>query len=159
MKKNILFINHSIRDGGPGRSLFYLLKHFDYEKFDVHTLLPGKDIFSKKIKDSGLNVNQIINATLEYAQKNLFDVVMLDTAGRQVVDQDLMKELIEIEKCYQPQETLLVADALTGQDAANVAKSFSEAVKITGSILTRIDGDSRGAVSYTHLTLPTILLV
>tara|TARA_Y100001936_G_C16093015_1_gene688438 strand:+ start:7812 stop:8996 length:1185 start_codon:yes stop_codon:yes gene_type:complete len=62
MKKNILFINHSIRDGGPGRSLFYLLKHFDYEKFDVHTLLPGKDIFSKKIKDSGLNVNQIINS-------------------------------------------------------------------------------------------------
>ena len=93
------------------------------------------------------SVKQIISETLEYAQKNLIDVVILDTAGRQVVDQDLMKELIEIEKSFQPQETLLVADALTGQDAANVAKSFSEAVNITGSILTRVDGDSRGGAA------------
>jgi len=90
------------------------------------------------------SVKQIVSETLEYSQKNLFDVIILDTAGRQVLDQDLMKELIEIEKSFKPQETLLVADALTGQDAANVAKSFSEAVNITGSILTRIDGDSRG---------------
>jgi signal recognition particle subunit SRP54 len=89
----------------------------------------------------------IIKETLNYAQSNLCDVVLLDTAGRQVVDHDLMKELIEIEKSFQPQETLLVADALTGQDAANVAKSFSEAVTITGSILTRIDGDSRGGAA------------
>ena len=93
------------------------------------------------------SVKQIITETLEYAQKNLIDIIILDTAGRQVVDQDLMKELIEIEKSFQPQETLLVADALTGQDAANVAKSFSEAVKITGSILTRVDGDSRGGAA------------
>ncbi|MDC0232665.1 signal recognition particle protein [Pelagibacteraceae bacterium] len=93
------------------------------------------------------SVKQIISETLEYAQKNLIDVVILDTAGRQVVDQDLMKELIEIEKSFQPQETLLVADALAGQDAANVAKSFSEAVNITGSILTRVDGDSRGGAA------------
>jgi len=73
--------------------------------------------------------------------------VILDTAGRQVVDETLMNELIEIEKFFKPQETLLVADALTGQDAANVAKSFSEAVNITGSILTRIDGDSRGGAA------------
>ena len=58
-----------------------------------------------------------------------------------------MRELIEIEKSFNPQETLLVADALTGQDAANIAKSFSEAVNITGSILTRIDGDSRGGAA------------
>ncbi len=90
---------------------------------------------------------QIVIETLEYAQKNLFDVVIIDTAGRQVVDQNLMEELIEIEKILQPQETLLVADALTGQDAANIAKSFSEAVKITGSILTRIDGDVRGGAA------------
>jgi len=93
------------------------------------------------------SAKQIVSETLEYAQKNLFDVVILDTAGRQVVDKDLMKELIEIEKSFEPQETLLVADALTGQDAANVAKSFSEAVTITGSILTRIDGDSRGGAA------------
>ena len=93
------------------------------------------------------SAKQIVNETIEYAQKNLCDVVILDTAGRQVVDQNLMQELIEIEKSYQPQETLLVADALTGQDAANVAKSFSEAISITGSILTRIDGDSRGGAA------------
>ena len=93
------------------------------------------------------SINQIVSETLDYAKKNLIDVVILDTAGRQVVDQELMKELIEIEKFFKPQETLLVADALTGQDAANVAKSFSEAVNITGSILTRIDGDSRGGAA------------
>ncbi len=101
------------------------------------------NFFSHNLK----SVKQIISETLEYAKKNLIDVVILDTAGRQVVDQDLMKELIEIEKSFQPQETLLVADALTGQDAANVAKSFSEAVNITGSILTRVDGDSRGGAA------------
>lgn len=93
------------------------------------------------------STNQIVSETLDYAKKNLIDVVILDTAGRQVVDESLMKELIEIEKFFEPQETLLVADALTGQDAANVAKSFSEAVNITGSILTRIDGDSRGGAA------------
>ena len=93
------------------------------------------------------STNQIVSETLDYANKNLIDVVILDTAGRQVVDQDLMKELIEIEESFKPQETLLVADALTGQDAANVAKSFSEAVNVTGSILTRIDGDSRGGAA------------
>ena len=94
-----------------------------------------------------LSTEEIVNDTLKYAQKNLFDIVILDTAGRQVVDEKLMKELIEIEKNFSPQETLLVADALTGQDAANVAKSFSEAITITGSILTRIDGDSRGGAA------------
>lgn len=93
------------------------------------------------------STNKIVSETLDYAKKNLSDVVILDTAGRQVVDESLMKELIEIEKFFEPQETLLVADALTGQDAANVAKSFSEAVNITGSILTRIDGDSRGGAA------------
>lgn len=79
--------------------------------------------------------------------KNLFDILILDTAGRQVVDKKLMSELIEIENKFKPDETLLVADALTGQDAANVAKSFSDAINITGSILTRIDGDSRGGAA------------
>ncbi len=96
---------------------------------------------------------QIISETLEYANKNLFDVIILDTAGRQVVDQNLMNELKEIEKNFKPDEVLLVADALTGQDAANVAKSFSESVKITGSILTRVDGDSRGGSALSIKTI------
>ena len=89
----------------------------------------------------------ITNETIKYAEKNLFDIILLDTAGRQVIDKALMKELIEIEKNFNPQETLLVADALTGQDAANVAKNFGEAIKISGSILTRVDGDSRGGAA------------
>ena len=59
--KNILFINHSIRDGGPGRSLYYLLKHFDYEEFNVSTLIPEKKVFSKNIEKDNLKVNQIVN--------------------------------------------------------------------------------------------------
>ena len=89
----------------------------------------------------------IRDSSIDYAQKNLFDILILDTAGRQVVDKKLMSELIEIENKFKPDETLLVADALTGQDAANVAKSFSDAINITGSILTRIDGDSRGGAA------------
>ena len=103
----------------------------------------GSDFFSHNLS----SVSKIVDESTEYAQKNLFDILILDTAGRQVVDKKLMSELIEIENKFKPDETLLVADALTGQDAANVAKSFSDAINITGSILTRIDGDSRGGAA------------
>ena len=93
------------------------------------------------------SASKIVDESIDYAQKNLFDILILDTAGRQVLDKKLMSELIEIENKFKPDETLLVADALTGQDAANVAKSFSDAINITGSILTRIDGDSRGGAA------------
>ncbi len=103
----------------------------------------GSDFFSHNLS----SVSNIVDDSIDYAQKNLFDILILDTAGRQVVDKKLMSELIEIENQFKPDETLLVADALTGQDAANVAKSFSDAINITGSILTRIDGDSRGGAA------------
>ena len=103
----------------------------------------GSDFFSHNLSSA----SKIVYDSIDYAQKNLFDILILDTAGRQVVDKKLMSELIEIENKFKPNETLLVADALTGQDAANVAKSFSDAINITGSILTRIDGDSRGGAA------------
>ncbi len=103
----------------------------------------GSDFFNHNL----LSANKIVDDSIDYAQKNLFDILILDTAGRQVIDKKLMSELIEIENKFKPDETLLVADALTGQDAANVAKSFSDAINITGSILTRIDGDSRGGAA------------
>ena len=103
----------------------------------------GSDFFSHNLS----SVSNIVDDSIDYAQKNLFDILILDTAGRQVVDKKLMSELIEIENKFKPDETLLVADAITGQDAANVAKSFSDAINITGSILTRIDGDSRGGAA------------
>ena len=103
----------------------------------------GSDFFNHSLSSA----SKIVDDSIDYAQKNLFDILILDTAGRQVVDKKLMSELIEIENKFKPDETLLVADALTGQDAANVAKSFSDAINITGSILTRIDGDSRGGAA------------
>ena len=103
----------------------------------------GSDFFNHNLSSA----SKIVDDSIDFAQKNLFDILILDTAGRQVVDKKLMSELIEIENKFKPDETLLVADALTGQDAANVAKSFSDAINITGSILTRIDGDSRGGAA------------
>ena len=113
------------------------------EQLKVLAQETGSDFFSHNLS----SVSNIVDDSIDYAQKNLFDILILDTAGRQVVDKKLMSELIEIENKFKPDETLLVADALTGQDAANVAKSFSDAINITGSILTRIDGDSRGGAA------------
>ena len=113
------------------------------EQLKVLAEKTGSDFFNHNLSSA----SKIVDDSIDYAQKNLFDILILDTAGRQVVDKKLMSELIEIENKFKPDETLLVADALTGQDAANVAKSFSDAINITGSILTRIDGDSRGGAA------------
>src|SRR5260221_2165023 len=76
-----------------------------------------------------------------------YDVVILDTAGRQHVDEQLMAEVASVKALVNPHETLLVADALTGQDAVNIAKSFNDRLKVTGIILTRVDGDGRGGAA------------
>jgi len=76
-----------------------------------------------------------------------YDAVILDTAGRQHVDDQLMAEVAAVKALVNPHETLLVADALTGQDAVNIAKSFNDRLKVTGIILTRVDGDGRGGAA------------
>jgi signal recognition particle subunit SRP54 len=76
-----------------------------------------------------------------------YDVVILDTAGRQHVDEQLMAEVASVKALVNPHETLLVADALTGQDAVNIAKSFNDRLRISGIILTRVDGDARGGAA------------
>jgi signal recognition particle subunit SRP54 len=83
-----------------------------------------------------------------------YDVIIIDTAGRQHVNQDLMTELKEIKKLAKPVETLLVADAITGQDAVNIAQAFNHAIGISGIILTRVDSDARGgaALSMAYIT-------
>ncbi len=90
-----------------------------------------------------------------------YDVVMLDTAGRTHIDEALMAEMAEIKSASRPHEILLVADALTGQDAVNLAKNFNDRVGITGIVLTRIDGDGRGgaALSMRHVTGKPIKLI
>ena len=96
----------------------------------------------------------IARAALEYAKRQCHDMVFIDTAGRLHVDDDLMAELEDIKKLTEPTEILLVVDAMTGQDAVNVAKSFNERLDITGVILTKMDGDTRGgaALSVRYIT-------
>ena len=89
----------------------------------------------------------IARRALQAAKLQGYDVLMLDTAGRLHVDQALMEEMKAVATVAQPAETLLVVDALTGQDAVNVAQSFSEQVSLTGIVLTRMDGDARGGAA------------
>jgi len=89
----------------------------------------------------------IARRALQAAKLGGYDVLMLDTAGRLHIDETLMLEVAAVRDAVQPHETLLVADALTGQDAVNVAKSFSERVGVTGIVLTRVDGDGRGGAA------------
>ena len=87
---------------------------------------------------------QIAKAGVDYARKNGFDVVIIDTAGRLHVDEAMMLEAQNIQAAVSPHETLLALDAMTGQDAVNAAKAFDETVKLTGIVLTKLDGDARG---------------
>jgi signal recognition particle subunit SRP54 len=89
----------------------------------------------------------IARRALERGRLEGFDVVLLDTAGRLSIDEELMAEVVAIRDATKPSETLLVADAMTGQDAVNVARTFHERVGITGIVLTRVDGDSRGGAA------------
>lgn len=90
---------------------------------------------------------EITKRAMEEARLGGYDIVMLDTAGRLAIDKDLMDEVASISKLANPTETLLVVDAMTGQDAVTVAKEFDEKVGITGIMLTRIDGDARGGAA------------
>ena len=96
---------------------------------------------------AGQSVPQITKRALEVARKGGFDVVLLDTAGRVTIDDDLMKEVADVKAIANPHEVLLVADALTGQDAVNTARAFDEQIGLTGIVLTRMDGDSRGGAA------------
>ncbi len=84
---------------------------------------------------------------IDYAKSNMLDTVIIDTAGRLHINEELMNELKEIKDATQPTEILLTVDAMTGQDAVNVAKSFNENLDITGVILTKLDGDTRGGAA------------
>ena len=93
-------------------------------------------------------------AALDYARKHFFDVLLVDTAGRLAIDETLMREIKELHGALNPVETLFVVDAMQGQDAVNTAKAFKEALPLTGIVLTKMDGDSRGgaALSVRHIT-------
>ena len=96
----------------------------------------------------------IARAALDYARKHYFDVLLVDTAGRLAIDEVLMAEIRDLHQVLKPVETLFVVDAMQGQDAVNVAAAFKQALPLTGIILTKTDGDSRGgaALSARHVT-------
>ncbi|HXG79355.1 MAG TPA: signal recognition particle protein [Methyloceanibacter sp.] len=96
---------------------------------------------------AGENPIDIARRAVETARRGGYDVLLLDTAGRTHIDEELMAETAAIENIAKPHETLLVADALTGQDAVNLAKSFDQRVSLTGIVLTRVDGDGRGGAA------------
>ena len=89
----------------------------------------------------------IARAALQYARNHYFDVLLVDTAGRLAIDEALMREIRDLHAELQPVETLFVVDAMQGQDAINTAKAFSEALPLTGIVLTKLDGDSRGGAA------------
>jgi signal recognition particle subunit SRP54 len=96
---------------------------------------------------AGTSVLETVTGGVEAARRQTRDTVLLDTAGRLSVDQELMAEIAAIESAVHPIETLLVVDAMTGQEAVNVAQAFVDAVSVTGLILTKIDGDARGGAA------------
>jgi signal recognition particle subunit SRP54 len=90
---------------------------------------------------------EIAARAMDLARRELFDVVVLDTAGRLAIDEALMAEVAEVKAATRPHETLLVVDAMTGQDAVNTARAFQDKVGVTGIVMTRIDGDARGGAA------------
>ncbi len=111
----------------------------------------GVEVFS--IPDSK-DVQNIVQSAINYADEKGYNVLILDTAGRLQIDVDMMAELLLIDRIFNPQEKLLVIDAMTGQEAVNVAENFDAQLGLTGLVLTKLDGDSRGgsALSVVYCT-------
>ena len=107
-------------------------------------------VYTEDIKDAVL----IAEHALVYAKENNYDYIIIDTAGRLQIDENLMNELVNISQSVNPDEVLLVLDAMIGQDSINVINGFNEKLKLTGCILTKMDGDTKGgvALSVRHLT-------
>ena len=114
----------------------------------------GKQLNIEVYEEGKKDPVEIAKNAINYAKENKYDYVLIDTAGRLHIDEDLMKELQNITEEVKPQETLLVIDSMMGQDAINVITGFNDQLNLTGVILTKLDGDTRGgvALSVRHLT-------
>ena len=128
------------------------------KQLEVNGEKVGVEVFSMGDKK---NPVKIAEESIRYAQDKGFNVVLLDTAGRLQVDEEMMQELADIQAAVQVDYTIFVVDAMTGQDAVNVAKTFNEKIEIDGVILTKLDGDTRGgaALSIRAVTGKPILYV
>jgi len=138
-KKSVLVVSADVYRPAAIKQLETLAGEVDVEFFP-------SDITQKPI--------DIANAAIDHAKKKFIDVVIVDTAGRLHVDNDMMDEIKDLHAAITPIETLFVVDAMTGQDAANTAQAFNDALPLTGIILTKADGDARGgaALSIRHIT-------
>ena len=114
----------------------------------------GKELNIEVYEEGKKDPVEIAKHALDYAKENHFDYVLIDTAGRLHIDEELMDELKELNEAIRPQEILLVIDSMMGQDAINVIEGFNENLPLTGVVLTKLDGDTRGgvALSVRHLT-------
>ena len=130
--KNILLVSLDVNRPAAFEQLQKLAHDIDIE------ILPKVENQSPK---------NIAKRAIAAAEINDIDLILFDTAGRTSIDDNLMQELKELESILEPIETLLILDSMTGQDAINVAKNFSDKIKLTGSILTRVDGDARGGAA------------
>ena len=130
--KNILLVSLDVNRPAAFEQLQKLAHDIDIE------ILPKVENQSPK---------NITKRAIAAAEINDIDLILFDTAGRTSIDDNLMQELKELESILEPIETLLILDSMTGQDAINVAKNFSDKIKLTGSILTRVDGDARGGAA------------
>jgi len=111
----------------------------------------GAEVFEQGVD---LEAEKIVKNGLKKAREGLFDTVIIDTAGRLHIDEKMMKELVRVRKTASPEETLLVLDSMSGQEAVNVASSFKEKIDFTGLVLSKLDGDAKGgaALSVTEVT-------
>lgn len=121
------------------------------KQLETLTQTVGIDFFPSTASEKPV---EIATNALQHAKLKFYDVLIIDTAGRLHVDEAMMEEIQTIHRTINPIETLFIVDAMTGQDAANTAKSFNETLPLTGIILTKIDGDARGgaALSIRHIT-------
>jgi len=104
----------------------------------------GADFFPSSVEQKPVD---IVKAAIDHAKIQFSDVLIVDTAGRLAIDQDMMREIAELHAAVKPVETLFVVDAMTGQDAATTAKAFDESLPLTGVILTKVDADTRGGAA------------
>ncbi|MCD8562066.1 MAG: signal recognition particle protein [Acholeplasmataceae bacterium] len=130
-KKNVLLIAADVYRPAAIEQLKTIGKQIDVEVFE-RGLIDARDI---------------VKQGLAYAKEHKFDVVIIDTAGRLHIDEKMMQELVDVKEIAKPNEILLTVDAMTGQDAANICKSFHEQLDATGAILTKLDGDTRGGAA------------
>ncbi|MBD5404656.1 MAG: signal recognition particle protein [Treponema sp.] len=121
----------------------------------------GVPVFKNDSEKKGGNAVRVAEDALAFAKKNQYDTLIIDTAGRLQIDEDMMAELVKIKKAVSPDETLLVADAMTGQNAVDIAKTFDEQLGLSGIILTKFDSDARGgaALSLKTITQKPILFI